>query len=52
MLATNVSIDDRLVHGNLGKIVGTKQDSSGILRKFYVKFLDKNVGLTKMRSDR
>ena len=52
MLTTNVSIDDRLVIGQLGTIVDTKQDSSSILSKIYVKFEDENARLTKMRSDR
>ena len=38
MLTTNVSIDDRLVNGQLGTIFDTKQESSGILSKIYVKF--------------
>ena len=33
MLTTNVSIDDRLVNGQLGTIVGTKQSSSGIVKQ-------------------
>ena len=40
MLTTNVSIDDRLVNGYLGTVADTKQDSSGILNKIYVKFED------------
>ena len=32
-MSTNVSIDDRLVNGQLGAIIDTKQDSSGILNK-------------------
>ena len=52
MLTINVSIDDPLVNGQLGTIVYTKQGSSGILNKTYVKFEDENSGLTKMRSDR
>ena len=52
ILTINFSIDDRLVNGQLGTIVGTKQDSSDILNKMYVKFEDQNAGLTKMRSDR
>ena len=52
MLAKNVSIDDRLVNGQLVKIVDTKHDSLGILSKIYVKFEVENAGLTKMRSDR
>ena len=51
MLTTNASIDDCLVNRQLGA-TETKQDSSGILNKCYVKFEDKNAGLTKMRSDR
>ena len=44
ILTTNVSIDDRLVNGQLGTIVDTKQDSSGILRsKIYVRFEDENT---------
>ena len=39
MLTTNVSIDDRLVNGQPGVIVDTKQDSSGILCKIYGKFM-------------
>ena len=38
MLTTNASIDDRLVNGQLGTIFDTKQESSGILSKIYVKF--------------
>ena len=49
MLTTNASIDDRLFNGELGTIVDTKHDSSGILNKIYVKFEDENAGLTKMR---
>ena len=52
MLTTNVSIDDHLVNGQLGTIVDTKQGSSGIFNKIYVKFEYENAGLTKMRSDR
>ena len=52
MLTTNISIHDRLVHGQLGTIVDTKQDSSGILNKIHVKSQDENAGLTEMRSDR
>ena len=33
MLTTNVSIDDRLVNGQLGTIVDTKQSSSGIVKQ-------------------
>ena len=47
MLTTNVSIDDRLVNGQLGTTVDTKQDSSVILNKIYVKFGDENTGLKK-----
>ena len=43
ILTTNVSIDDRLVNGQLGTIFDTKQDSSGILSKIYVKFEDGNT---------
>ena len=38
MLTTNVSIEDRLVNGQLGTIFDTKQESSGILSKIYLKF--------------
>ena len=48
-MSTNVSIDDRLVNGQLGAIIDTKQDSSGILNKIQVKLESKNAGLTKMR---
>ena len=48
MLTTNVSIDDHLVNGQLGTIIDTKEDSSGILNKIYIKFEDENAGLTKM----
>ena len=44
MLTTNVGINDRLVNGQLGTIVDTKQDSSGILNKIYVKIEDENAG--------
>ena len=47
MLTTNVSIDDHLVNGQLGTNVNTKQNSSGILNKLYVKFGDENTGLKK-----
>ena len=47
MLKTNVSINDRLVNGQLGTTVDTKQDSPGILNKIYVKFGDENTGLKK-----
>ena len=43
MFTTNVSIDDRLVNGQLGTIVDTKQDPSGILSKIYVKFEDEKT---------
>ena len=52
MLTINVSINDRLVNGQLGTIVDTKQDSSGISNEIYVKFEDENAGLTKKRSGR
>ena len=52
MLTTNISINDRLVNWQLDTIVNTKQDSSGILSRIYVKFEDENALLTKMRSDR
>ena len=52
MFTTNLSIDDRLVNRQVGTIVGTKQDPSGILNKMYVKFEDENARLTKMKSDR
>ena len=52
MLTTNVSIDDSLANGQLGTIVDTKQNSSGIVSKTYVKLEDGNVGLTKMRSEK
>ena len=47
MLATNVSIDDRLVNGKLVTTVDTKHDSSSILNKIYVKSGDENTGLKK-----
>ena len=47
MLATNVSIDDRLVNGKLVTTVDTKHDSSSILNKIYVKSKDENTGLKK-----
>ena len=50
MSTTNVSINDRLVNGQLGTTADTKQDSSGILSKIYVKFEEENAGLTKIRS--
>ena len=49
MITTSVSINDCLVNGQLGTIFDTKQDSSGILSKIYVKFQDENAELTKMR---
>ena len=52
MFTTNLSIDDRLVNRQVGTIVGTKQDPSGISNKMYVKFEDENARLTKMKSDR
>ena len=52
MIATNVNIDDHLVNRELGTTVNTKEASSGILNKIYVKFEDENAGLTKKRSDR
>ena len=52
MIAANVNIDDHLLNRELGTIVNTKQASSGILNKIYVKFEDENAGLTKKRSDR
>ena len=52
MLTTNISINDRLVNGQLRTVVHTKQDSSGIISKTYVKFEDENAGLTKMGSGR
>ena len=52
MLTTNISINDRLVNWQLDTIVNTKQDSSGILSRIYVKFEDENALSTKMRSDR
>lgn len=51
MLTTNVSVNDHLVNGELGTIADTKQESSVILSKIYVKFKNKNVGLTKVISD-
>ena len=39
MLTTNVSIDDRLVNGQPGIIVDTKQDFSDILCNIYGKFM-------------
>ena len=50
MSTTNVSINDRLVNGQLGTTADTKKDSSGILSKIYVKFEEENAGLTKIRS--
>ena len=49
-LTPNVDIDDCLVNGQLGTIVDTREDSSGILSAIYVKFEDQNAGLMKMRS--
>ena len=43
---------DRLVNGQVGTIVDTKQSSSGILNKIYIRFEDENAGLTKMKSNR
>ena len=52
MLRNNVSIDEYLVNGLLSTIFDTKQNSSGILSKKYIKFQGENGGLTKMISDR
>ena len=52
VLTSNVSIEDRLVNGQLSTIVDTKQDSLGIISKIYEKFDDENAGLTKMGSNR
>ena len=52
MLTTNVSINDHLINSELGTIADTKQESSVILSKIYVKFKNENVGLTKVISDR
>ena len=43
---------DRLVNGQVGTVVDTKQSSSGILNKIYIRFEDENAGLTKMKSNR